>query len=199
MIARKRVTPFECYTDYLALKQHFTRVDYDYVKYKGKVRVNADSFDKRTDKIFFAKIAKHNDAHNFLLSNMVKNPKVWVRDMAYNEEAQRVYEDWIKRIESLTYNFKNELSRLKPDFDSNFKVSEYDHPHLLKLYLRGEVSIETLVILVTMTKCVRHWDKMMKDDPIWQETRLIITKYSTFLKFDEGKIKQIILDKFSQE
>ena len=32
------MTGFEVYKMYLALKQHFTKQDYDYFKYRGKVR-----------------------------------------------------------------------------------------------------------------------------------------------------------------
>ena len=45
MMVRKSVSPFECYQDYLALKQHFSRPDYDYVKYNGKVNARLSSFE----------------------------------------------------------------------------------------------------------------------------------------------------------
>lgn len=198
MIARKRVTPYECYQDYLALKQHFSRKDYDYVKYNGKVRVNPTSFDGRRDKIFFMKLSKHPDPHNFMLSNMIRDPKLWVKDIAYNEEAQRNYDEWQKKIQSLSYVFKNEISALDSDFDKNFMVSEGQHPIALKLYMRGEISLETLAILIDLTKCAKHWSKKMDGDPVWEEIKLLVTKYRSFLKYDEEKMRNIVVDKFSQ-
>jgi hypothetical protein len=196
MMVRKSVSPFECYQDYLALKQHFSRPDYDYVKYNGKVNARLSSFEGRRDKIFFAKLSKHPDPHNFLLSNMVKNPKVWIKDIAYNESAHRVYEDWMKKNQSLTYLFKNEVGKLRDDFDSNFKVLDNEHPYALKLYMQGEISLETLVILVNLTKCLKHWSKKMADDPVWEEIKLLIVKYNAFLKYDEEKMKNIVVDKY---
>jgi hypothetical protein len=198
MIPRLKVTPFECYKDYLALKQHFSSKGYDYVKYNGKVNAKPASFDSRRDKIFFMKLAKHPDPHNFLLSNMIVNRKLWIKDIAYNEQAHRVYEDWQKKIQSLSYTFKTEVSKLSDDFDENFVVADNGHPYALKLYLRGDISLETLVILVNMTKCIKHWDKKMEYDPVWEEVRLLLVKYSTFLKYDEQKMREIIVDKYQQ-
>jgi hypothetical protein len=198
MMQRKKVTPFECYQDYLALKQHFTRPDYDYVKYNGKVRVNASSFDGRKDKIFFMKLSKHPDAHNFILSNMLRNPKLWVRDIAYNEESQRVYDEWQRKVQSLSYFFADDLGKLDSNFDDNLKVVGGQHPRLMKLYLKGDISLETLVILVDLTGCLDYWNKRMEGDPVWDEVGLLISKYSSFLKYDEQKMRNIVIDKFGQ-
>jgi len=198
MIPRKKVTPFECYQEYLALKQHFSRRGYDYLKYNGKVNAKLSSFEGRRDKIFFAKLAKHPDPHSFMLSNMIHNNKMWIKDIAYNEQAQRIHDEWQKKIQSLSYIFKSELSKLNEDFDSNFKIEDGQHPHLLKLYMRGEISLETLVILVHVAKCLRYWNNKMEGDPIWDEIELIITKYKPFLKYDEEKMREIIVDKYQQ-
>lgn len=123
---------------------------------------------------------------------------MWIKDIAYNEQAQRVYDDWQKKIQSLTYIFKSELSKLDEDFDSNFKIEDGQHPHILKLYMRGEISIETLVILVHTTKCMKYWNNKMEGDPIWDEIELIITKYKPFLNYDEEKMRGIVVDKFQQ-
>ena len=53
-----KVTPFEVYQKYLSLKQHFNKVDYDYFKFKGKVRLNASSFENRKDKHHFVRLSK---------------------------------------------------------------------------------------------------------------------------------------------
>jgi len=51
------VTGFEVYKMYLALKQHFTKDNYDYVKYRGKVTASEKSFEERRDRYFFKKLA----------------------------------------------------------------------------------------------------------------------------------------------
>ena len=49
--------PFESYKLYNALKLHFETDSYDAVKYNFKTSVKPQSFFKRKDKYFFAKIA----------------------------------------------------------------------------------------------------------------------------------------------
>ena len=34
-----KVTPFECYKTYVAMKQHFTKDKYDYFKYGGNLEL----------------------------------------------------------------------------------------------------------------------------------------------------------------
>lgn len=192
------MTPFECYKEYLALKQHFTKDNYDYFKYNGKVRTNVQSFEKRKDKIFFQKLSKHQDVHNFLLSNLVINPKAWIKDLAYSEEAEVKYKDWLKKQQSFTYNFKKELNNLTPTFDANFIVSDDDpHPYLLRLYLGKHISLETMCVLLDITKAKKHWDAKMEYDIVYEEVRKTIEKYTPFIKYDKEKIKKIVIDNFS--
>ena len=44
--------PIEVYQTYLALKNHFTKDNYDFFKYRGKSRVSNDLYRKRFDEIF---------------------------------------------------------------------------------------------------------------------------------------------------
>jgi hypothetical protein len=191
------MTPFEAYREYVALKSHFTSKSYDYIKFNGKVKtVTIDSYHARKDKIFFMRLAKHKDVKGFLISNFIETD-FWVGDLAYNETAQKNYLSWQKRLQSLTYTFNNDLSKLKDDFDSNVIVENNDHPYLLKLFLRKDISFETLVILVDLVQCYSHWNKNMKNDPVWKDIGLKIKKYNNFLNYDKEKIRQIVIDRFS--
>lgn len=193
------MSAFEAYKEYLALKNHFSKSGYDYLKYKGKLKVNPDSFNTRKDKLWFQKLAKHPDVHNFLVANFVNNEKAWIKDLAYSEEAEKTYKDWLKRTQSLTYNFKNELPKLLPNFDENFVVKETEsHPYLLKIYLGRHISLETLCILLELTKAKKHWDSKMEYDPVYQEVKVKIEKYSPFLKYEKEKLKNVVVDFFKQ-
>lgn len=191
------MSAFEAYKEYLALKNHFSKPDYDYFKYNGKLRVNADSFNARKDKLFFQKLAKHPDVHNFLVANLSVNEKAWIKELAYSESAEKTYKDWLKRNQSLTYVLKNELQYLMPEFDLNFTSNGTDHPCLLKLYLGNHVSLETLCILLNLTGAKKHWDKKLEYDPVYEEVKKKIEKYTPFIKYDKDKIKNIVLDYFS--
>jgi len=190
------MSAFECYKEYLALKNHFTKPNYDYFRYNGKLKVNSDSFDNRKDKLFFQKLAKHPDVHNFLIANLSDNEKYWIRELAYSEEAENRYKQWLKRQQSLTYVFKQQLGKLDSDFNQNFIVKDNEHPLLLKLFLGNDIDLETLCILLDLTGAKNHWDSKMKYDMIYDSVKLKIEKYTPFIKYDKEKMKKIVLDYF---
>ena len=59
-----KVTPFECYKTYVAMKQHFTKDKYDYFKYGGKSRASATSFNNRKDRYFFERMSRKKSDEN---------------------------------------------------------------------------------------------------------------------------------------
>ena len=73
---------FAVYQDYVALKNHFSKPNYDYFKYNGKTGLKKESFDSRKDKIYFEKVAKRQDYHDFLVANLCQNHKLWIKDLA---------------------------------------------------------------------------------------------------------------------
>ena len=192
------MSAFECFCEYMALKNHFTKPSYDYFKYNGKTNVKPETFDKRKDKLFFQKLAKHKDVHNFLLSNFIVNEKAWIRELAYSDTAEENYKNFIKRNQSISYLFKNDLGNLDSNFNNNFIVAENEHPILLKQYLAGEISIETLCILLKITGAKKYWDKNLEYDIVWEEVKKKVEKYTPFIKADLEKMKQIVLDYFDE-
>jgi T4 gene Gp59 loader of gp41 DNA helicase len=192
------MTEYEVYIDYLALKKHFTSNSFDYFKYYGKVKASISSYEKRRDKIFYQKISKHQDPHHFLLANLLHNSSSWPQGIAYSPEAESIYQDWVSVTKSLFFKFSQDLGKLDPDFNSNFKVGGYEfsqHPPLLGMYIRKEISLETLCILVKITGCRKNWKKACPD-PIMMETLLKIKKYTPFIQFDQEKFKRRIVDEF---
>lgn len=189
------MTPFECFKAYSALKLHFT-TDYNYFQYNGNVRLKPESFEKRPDKVFFAKVAKHSDPLNFLMVNILDNPKAWIRNIAYDKDSEVKYSSWAKRKQSLSYMFKEEIKKLDPDFDKNIKAVANGHPPIIVQYFAKEISLETVCIIASITGCIKYWDKVMKDDPVWEETSRKIKKYTPFLNIEPKRFKKIILESF---
>ena len=192
------MSAFECYQEYLALKNHFSKPTYDYFRYNGKMKVNVSSFEKRKDKLFFQKLAKHPDVHNFLIANLSENEKSWIRELAYSEEAEKTYKSWLKRQQSLSYVFKQELGNLDTRFNENLICRDNEHPFLLKLYLGKQVSLDTLCLLLDISGAKKHWDSKMQYDLIWDSIRIKVEKYSPFITYDKDKIKNIVLDYFDE-
>lgn len=190
------MTPFEAYQTYLALKNHFTTGWYNYFKYNGKTNAKYTSFETRKDTFVYAKLAKHKDPKGLVLANLVKDPKVWSRQIAYSDECEQIYVEWLKKHQALTNVVRNDLSKLDVDFDSNFKVTDSQHPNLLKLYMSDLIEPETLCILVDLTGCKKHWDSELGDDVIWSDIKSFCDKYTPFLSYDKAKVKKLVVDYF---
>jgi T4 gene Gp59 loader of gp41 DNA helicase/T4 gene Gp59 loader of gp41 DNA helicase C-term len=191
------MTGYETYKLYVALKNHFISDTYDYFRYGGKTRASVKTFESRHDKYFFNKLAKHKDPLRFILANIIEdNANVWVGDLVNEQKAEENYRAWLKRQESLTYIFKQDLERLNEDFNKNFLVENGKHPLLLQLLIHRKVSLETIVILNDLCPFSKYWTRNIEEDVIWPMINKKCRKYRPFLSFDKEKFKQIVVDKF---
>ena len=192
-----KVTPFETYQTYLSMKSHFTNRKYDFFKYGGKSRATITSFNKRKDKYWFEKTSrKYSDQQvlDFLLSNFVStdNPQnLWIGEII--NSGERNYAEWMRRQQSLTYLFKEQLSELLSNKNLNevFDCSNRKHPIVLKKYLGGELSLETLMILEKVFSFAKNFDKKL-DDPVWETVSLKLKKYNPFLNINVFHYKKIL-------
>ena len=166
------MTPFEVYKTYLALKNHFTKDNYDYHKYCGKVRASLQSFYKRKDRFWFEKLSRQKsekEVIDFFVSNFVSSgdpQSLWIGDII--REGEKTYISWNGKIQSLTYLFKSEVESVISikDFNETFEVKGSSHPLLLKDHLQGNLSLETMVILNRILGYKMDFDKKLKD-PVW--------------------------------
>ena len=191
-----KVTPYETYQTYLSMKSHFTNPKYDFFKYGGKSRATVSSFNKRKDKYWFEKTSrKYSDQEilDFLLSNFItaNNPQnLWIGEII--NSGERNYSEWMKRQQSLTYLFKEQLEELLSEkkLDEVFDCSK-GHPLILKKYLGGDLSLETLIILEKIFSFVKKFDKNIKD-PVWETVSLKIKKYIPFININIVYYKKIL-------
>ena len=190
----------EVYQMYCALKAHFGMGDYDFVKYNGKSSATKSSFWKRNDRHFFVRTSrKYKDKDiikDYLLSNFIKNQKGWLGDFSDDN-----YMEWKKRMQSLTYTFKEEMTPLAEDIELNniFEIPESSHPILLKEYLGNRISIEAMIILDDLVQYTKNWDKKLSDDVIWPSVNKMIKNYKKFLTFDRKRCKMILMTLIKQE
>lgn len=186
---------YEAYIKYLALKKHFTTDGYDFFKYNGKVRASFDAFNTRNDAYFFTKLAKHEDYQNLMIANMLIKPNIWIRELL-DEEANYRYNEWRKKVESLTYTFKSELKHLHDDYQQNFVSRDGQHPHVMSLYNQKQISIETFTILAHSANIFDYWNEKIVDKIISRDIIRLSRKYKPFLEYDEKKFKGIIREYF---
>ena len=178
------------------MKSHFTNRKYDFFKYGGKSRATMSSFNKRKDKYWFEKTSrKYSDEEiiDFLLSNFVStdNPQnLWIGEII--NSGERKYTEWMKRKQSLTYLFKEQSKELLLENDLNevFNCSK-GHPLVLKRYLGGEISLETLTILEKVFSFRKEFDKKLQD-PVWETVSLKIKKYIPFININTFSYKKIL-------
>ena len=191
-----KVTPYETYQTYLSMKSHFTNPKYDFFKYGGKSRATVSSFNKRKDKYWFEKTSrKYSDQEilDFLLSNFItaNNPQnLWIGEII--NSGERNYSEWMRRQQSLTYLFKEQLEELLSEkkLDEVFDCSK-GHPLILKKYLGGDLSLETLIILEKIFSFIKNFDKTIKD-PVWETVSLKIKKYIPFININMVYYKKIL-------
>ena len=189
--------PFEAFRYYQSLKLHFEQESYDAPKYNFKTSVKPQSFWKRKDKYFFAKVGRMFDTPpeliNYYAAHFVADNN-WVGDMLGNEQ---VYRDWQKRTESLGYNFQQDLDKVNVDsFDQLFEIGN-QYPKVVESYLSGDIHIESVVILNKLTNFMSRADKKVSDPILWPDVSRKIRKYSLLMNVNVEKMKKIVFKVFT--
>ena len=189
----------EVYKMYLSLKLHFTTETFDYLKYGNTAKASQQSFDSRRDKFFFVKLSrtfKEDELREFFVANMIVEDKVYPATLV--REGAKNYQEYLKRKQSLTYRFKEDvftLHEVSQKFDKLFIIDGM-HPPLLKAHLGGRISIETLAIFQKIFNYVENFDKIIKEEIVWKPIRNRILKYEPFIHIDKGKYKNIIKQQY---
>ena len=188
--------PFDAYRCYLSLKNHFTQDHYDFHKKEGRSRVTKQTFYKRKDRFWFERFSRQkNDKEvvDFFVSNFVSTTdpsRMYIGELVKNGEER--YVDWKKRTQSLAYVFREESEFLFKDhqMDEVFDCSK-GHPIILKKFLGGNISLETLVIYDRILGYGKDFDKKLKD-PVWETVSKRVRKYTPFLNIDVFRYKKIL-------
>ena len=183
--------PIDVYQMYCAMKAHFSKSSYNFIKYGGKTKVSRDSFWKRNDRYFFVKISKkynNDEIKDYLLSNFIQNRNGYIAN--FNDQN---YENWLDR-KMMFYNiFQQELKPYIKNFEPLFEVKDGNHPTLLKEYLGKRVSLETMVILDELVDFTKNWDEQLGDDVVWPDIKNLMKNYKGFLTIDKNKYRMKLL------
>ena len=183
--------PIDVYQMYCAMKAHFSKSSYNFIKYGGKTKVSRDSFWKRNDRYFFVKISKkynNDEIKDYLLSNFIQNRNGYIAN--FNDQN---YENWLDR-RMMFYNiFQQELKPFVNNFEPLFEIKDGNHPTLLKEYLGKRVSLETMVILDELVDFSKKWDEQLGDDVVWPDIKNLMKNYKGFLTIDKNKYRMKLL------
>ena len=195
--------PFDSYKLYNSLKLHFERDSYDAFKYNFKSNVTPNSFFKRKDKFFFAKLAKNHgkELRMYFVSNFI-NDVPYVGDMI-NEEGEKNFLNMKKIHESITRTFENDINTIVDlidndgfTFDEIFESKENQHPLIIKMWLEEDVTLETVCILNSIFGFVSRESQNITETIMWPNIIRKITKYTPFITFDRDKCLNIMKKNF---
>jgi hypothetical protein len=189
--------PFEAYRYYQSLKLHFENESYNAPKYNYKTSAKPQTFWKRKDKYFFAKVGRMFDTPpeliNYYAAHFVADNN-WVGDMLSDEQ---VYRDWQKRTESMGYNFQQDLEKVNVEsFDQLFDLGN-QYPKVVEAYLSNDINIESVAILNKLTSFMSRADKTVSDPILWPDVSRKIRKYSLLMNVNTDKMKKIIFKVFT--
>ena len=191
---------------YLAMKQHFSNPKFDFFQYNGQVKAKEETYQQRNDFWFFETIAKKlssEEVQDFLLASFIysKDPtKIWIGDIKRSGSDR-----WMalqKQRQSMSYIVEQDLGHVADymeakgnSFNDLFETLG-SHPPLLKLHVKGDVSLETMVVMDICLKFIPIWDEKLTD-PLWESISMKIKKYKPFLSIPSNKYRKIMKDKFS--
>lgn len=192
--------PYDAFRFYQSMKLHFESDSYDAIKYNYKTSVKPQSFWKRKDKYFFAKVGrKFNDAHeiiNYYAAYFIQD-KTWIGEMIEDEDIYQAYQ---KRMQSLGYTFENDMCKLANIANLDQVLDSSDgHPDIITSYLSGDINIESVVIMNQLTGFMKRADKEITETIVWPDVSRKIRKYSPFVQYDLQKAKNIVLRVFTSE
>lgn len=198
---------FEAYELYIAVKNHFTLKSYDFHKYNGKTKVSVSSFESRQDKSFFYKIAKkypRAKLTDLFVANFVDNPELWIGDLL-DDTSEEIYNEWQKRVESLSYHFSEQSDELLRwtaskglKFNDLFKIEGSDHPIIVKMVLQKVLTLESFLVFNRILDFGKNFNRKL-DDIIWKDFWFKVNKYEPFITIDRGKCKTILRTKIETE
>lgn len=188
---------YRTYKLYMAAKLHYTTDGYDVSKSKGKVRGSRKAFMERNDQPLFLKFANRFENDHDIVQCLIANFAYGHSDVIYNDsEAERNYKLWLKRRQSITEVFRNDISVLshhamKNRLDKNtiFRFNSGMYPELLKLFLGNLITLETMTIIEKLDPYLDGWSKHMNF--LWESERRRIAKSLPFVKYSQSKVEPI--------
>ena len=153
-----------------------------------------NDFDPSYGRLYYYVNPKNDkEIEEFFVSNFIYSTDpstVWIGEMI--KEGEGRYQEWQKKVQSLTYIFKEETESLfeNKKIDDMFDCSK-GHPPILKSHLGGDISLESMVIYDRILGYGKDFDKRLKD-PVWESVSRKIKKYSPFLNIDVSRYKKIL-------
>jgi hypothetical protein len=123
--------------------------------------------------------------------------RTWIGNMLDDDALDSTLRH-MRKVQSMSYDFKNELEKVD-DIRSLFKMEDNGYPKFLNEYMRGDISLETIIILNAFIDFIPKFDAKFKDDYLWSKFSFKTRKFAPFLlqQVDKKKFKQLLKTKIN--
>jgi hypothetical protein len=191
------IDEFETYKFFIATKLHLTTDRYDVFQSNGRVSGTRITFEKRNDRFLFQKLGRKFNQPRELIEYFVANIGYGNKNVIYSSESDEYYDTWLKRKESRSYMFNQQLQFLKSHLEDNNLIFENlfdihnNIPELLKLYVGGYIHLETMVIINEFENFLPKWKPLVM---LWGDQLRILNKIKKFVKYDKNKLQLTYLN-----
>ena len=179
---------YNLFKTYVALKNHFTIEDYDYIKYSGKVKTKEETFRKRKDFTLFYKLGEwlpESKSVSFLLAHFIELNSFTIHFVFENPiKSQRLFDRWKERTNNLLDVYEKDIRTIARSCESwkdCIKQEESDYPLLFKLVMSNKISPETYSLLDDLFHQSNKQYNGLDMDVLFLSMNLKYRKYRTFL------------------
>lgn len=190
---------YQAYKFYLAIKLHFSSEKFDVFFNKGALKYSREKFNTRNDKLIFDKLSRKFNSEKDYIQYIASNFMYGNPDVVYSgSDAEDNYIEYIKRKESITKIFKDDLDIIttyyeKHPNESAINCTNNTLPYIISLYLSNQITLESLRILDDKLNII-HQLKMENQTlyKMFQDVLLIVEKSKGFVKYSFEKTNPYI-------
>lgn len=192
---------FKVWKLYMAVKLHFTTNTYNVFNNRGHIKGARDTFYARNDRFIFEKLARKFPSERDIIQYFVANFAYDNPEVVYDQvDAEANLNTWNKRKQSISQVFENDLHtillHLEKERITEQQLYNGNPPELLKLYLGGYITVETMVILDSFASYIARWKQEI--NLLWDVECRRIEKCKGFIKFDSERLLRLY-ENFKQE
>lgn len=183
---------FQAFKYYLAVKLHFTNPKFNLKENKGKLKCSRDSFEARNDKFLFEKLAREFKSDQQYIRYIASNFMYGHHDVIYSPtKGRHNFLEYTRRREAITNMFCVDLLTIA-DEKAQYNWSGSSVPDVVKLYLKGDIMLETLVILDSLEGIVEKMRNGLSSYVLLLlgDDLLRIERARMFVKFDPIKVSK---------
>lgn len=176
----KHTRPIVGYRIHNGLKFHFCKDKYN-IFINGFPKIGGATFDNRKDANCYAVITTKFDEEEvfyYFLANVLGGNN----NCLYNchSEGNTIYKDYKRNIESVSYNFYDELTTINYDIDfvdDLYNSIDNEQPLIIRYLLGGLISLETFCLIQLHCYDILNIDY---SDYLWNFKKDFIKKYLFF-------------------